>query len=112
MNAGIGEGHTVAGHREWANQLYASYTQGREARLMAAVVGEAGLSDADRRALVFAERFEREFLSQEHRRSLPDTMAAGWRLLETLPRDDLLRIGDATWSARAGAAGAPAGAPA
>jgi hypothetical protein len=39
-------------------------------------------------------------------------MAAGWRLLETLPRDDLLRIGDATWSARAGAAGAPAGAPA
>jgi V/A-type H+-transporting ATPase subunit B len=112
MNAGIGEGHTVAGHREWANQLYASYTQGREARLMAAVVGEVGLSDADRRALVFAERFEREFLSQEHRRSLPDTMAAGWRLLETLPRDDLLRIGDATWAARAGAAGAPAGAPA
>jgi V/A-type H+-transporting ATPase subunit B len=66
---------------------------------MAAVVGEAGLSDADRRSLAFAERFEREFVSQERRRSLSETIAAGWRLLETLPRDDLLRIGDATWSA-------------
>jgi V/A-type H+-transporting ATPase subunit B len=106
MNAGIGAGRTVAEHREWANQLYASYSQGREARLMAAVVGEAGLSDADRRALAFADRFEREFVGQERRRGLAETLAAGWRLLETLPRDDLLRLGDATWAehqARSGA---------
>jgi V/A-type H+-transporting ATPase subunit B len=99
MSAGIGASRTVAEHREWANQLYASYSQGREARLMAAVVGEAGLSDADRRSLAFAERFEREFVSQERRRSLSETIAVGWRLLEALPRDDLLRISDATWSA-------------
>jgi V/A-type H+-transporting ATPase subunit B len=99
MNAGIGVGHTRPEHREWANQLYASYTQGREARLMAAVVGEAGLSEADRRALAFAQRFEREFVGQDRRRSLAETFTAGWRLLETLPRDDLLRIGDATWAA-------------
>jgi V/A-type H+-transporting ATPase subunit B len=74
---------------------------------MAAVVGEAGLGDVDRRALAFAERFEGEFLSQEQRRTLADTIAVGWRLLETLPRDDLLRIDDATWAARA-AAGATA----
>jgi V/A-type H+-transporting ATPase subunit B len=99
MNAGIGAGRTLPEHREWANQLYASYTQGREARLMAAVVGEAGLSEADRRAVGFAERFEREFVHQEGRRTLGETIAVGWRLLESLPRDDLLRIGDATWAA-------------
>jgi len=107
MNAGIGPGRTVAEHREWANQLYASYTQGREARLMAAIVGEAGLGEADRRALEFAAVFEREFLHQRDRRDLPTTIATGWRLLETLPRDDLLRIRDATWAARAAAKAAP-----
>jgi len=100
MSSGIGAGRTVPEHREWSNQLYASYSQGREARLMAAVVGEAGLSEADRRSLAFAERFEREFIGQVRRRSLAETIATGWRLLEMLPRDDLLRISDATWSAR------------
>jgi V/A-type H+-transporting ATPase subunit B len=101
MNAGIGPSRTVPEHREWANQLYASYTQGREARLMAAVVGEAGLGEADRRALGFADRFEREFVQQDGRRGLADTVALGWRLLEALPRDDLLRIGEASWDAHA-----------
>jgi len=100
MNAGIGPGRTVSEHREWANQLYASYTQGREARLMAAIVGEAGLGEADRRALGFAERFEREFINQPGRRTLAETVSVGWRLLASLPRDDLLRIKDATWAAR------------
>lgn len=99
MNAGIGKDRTVPEHREWANQLYASYSRGREARLMAAVVGEGGLSEGDRRALGFAERFEHEFIGQEVRRSLGETIAAGWSLLESLPRDDLLRIGSATWAA-------------
>jgi V/A-type H+-transporting ATPase subunit B len=100
MNAGIGEGRTVPEHREWANQLYATYSQGREARLMAAVVGEAGLSEGDRRSLAFADRFERELVGQDRRRSLAETLAVGWSLLESLPRDDLLRISAATWAAR------------
>ena len=101
MNAGIGTGRTKAGHREWADQLYAIYAHGREASLMAAIVGEAGLADDDRRALAFAERFEHEFVGQGGaRRSIAETFAAGWRLLETLPREDLVRISDATWDAR------------
>jgi V/A-type H+/Na+-transporting ATPase subunit B len=108
MNAGIGKGRTVAEHREWANQLYASYSQGREARLMAAIVGEAGLSDGDRRALVFADRFERELVGQDGRRTLAETIATGWSLLELLPRGDLLRIGPATWAARDAIRGSPA----
>jgi V/A-type H+/Na+-transporting ATPase subunit B len=101
MQAGIGAGKTAAEHREWANQLYATYTRGREAQLMAAIVGDAGLAPADRRALAFADRFEREFVGQQdQRRSIGETFAAGWRLLETLPRDDLHRISDAAWAAR------------
>jgi V/A-type H+-transporting ATPase subunit B len=100
MNAGIGPGRTVPEHREWANQLYASYTQGREARLMAAIVGDAGLSEPDRRALTLADRFEQEFIGQTARRDLRETIAIGWTLLESLPRDDLLRLSEATWEAR------------
>jgi len=101
MNAGIGSAGTVPEHREWADQLYAVYAQGREARLMAAIVGDNGLGAADRRALAFAERFELEFVGQgPRRRSLADTIETGWRLLETLDREDLLRIREATWTAR------------
>ncbi len=105
MNAGIGAGGTRADHREWADQLYASYARGREARLLAAIVGEAGLPPADRRALAFAERFERELVGQgPTRRTLDETLAAGWSLLASLPREDLTRVSDETWAARAGAA--------
>ena len=108
MQAGIGKGKTVPEHREWSDQLYASYARGREARMMAAIVGEAGLAPADRRALQFAERFEREFVGQgTTRRGIDATFAAGWRLLETLPREDLHRISTATWQGRTPAVSVP-----
>ncbi len=101
MNAGIGRDKTRPEHREWADQLYAVYTRGREARTMAAIVGEAGLSAGDRRALAFAERLETEFVGQRAaRRRMGDTFEIGWRLLEGLPREDLLRLSDAAWAAR------------
>lgn len=101
MNAGIGAEKTVAEHRKWADQLYASYARGREARLTAAIVGESGLPEEDRRALGFADRFEKSFVGQSgSRRSIDRTVETGWRLLEELPRQDLTRIDDATWQAR------------
>jgi V/A-type H+-transporting ATPase subunit B len=101
MNAGIGAERTVPEHREWADQLYAIYTRGRDARQMTAIVGETGLAPADRRAMAFAEQFEQELIRQGGtRRSLGETVDIGWRLLEALPRDDLLRISEATWNAR------------
>ena len=104
MNAGIGAGKTVREHRRWADQLYALYARGRDARLMASIVGEAGLGEPDRRARDFAMRFEKELIAQgKARRSLADTIAIGWRLLETLPREDLERIDDETWAHRPGA---------
>ena len=101
MNAGIGEERTVPEHREWANQLYAVYARGREAKLMAAIVGREGLSPADRRALDFVETFETKLIHQSGvRRSITGTVEIGWRLLDTLPRDELTRISSTTWEAR------------
>jgi V/A-type H+-transporting ATPase subunit B len=101
MNAGIGERSTFRDHREWSDQLYACYARGREARGMAAIVGAAGLLDVDRRALEFADAFEREFINQgPHRRTMEETVALGWRLLERLPREDLNRLSDRAWQSR------------
>jgi V/A-type H+/Na+-transporting ATPase subunit B len=95
MNAGIGPGRTVPEHRRWVDQLYAIYARGKEARLMVAIVGESGLTPADRRALAFAERFERELVGQgSARRTLAETIERGWTLLDTVPREDLLRLPD------------------
>lgn len=102
MNAGIGKQHTVPEHRKWADQLYAVYARGREARMMVAIVGESGLAPADRRALTFAEGFERELVGQgAQRRSIHETIEAGWRLLDALPREDLLKLSDELLATRA-----------
>jgi V/A-type H+-transporting ATPase subunit B len=107
MHSGIGA-QTVPEHRVWADQLYASYASGREARFTAAIVGESGLPAADRRALEFAEQFERRFVHQgAGRRTIQETIAAGWALLDGLPREDLFRIPDQLLASRGGAAGAP-----
>ncbi|MFW6083889.1 MAG: V-type ATP synthase subunit B [Gemmatimonadota bacterium] len=108
MNAGIGPGRTRPDHRQWANQLYALYATGREARLTATIVGESSLPESDRTALAFADRFEREFVGQgSDRRDLEATFELGWRLLETLPRSMLTRIDDETWERRCAEAEAP-----
>jgi V/A-type H+/Na+-transporting ATPase subunit B len=101
MKAGIGEGRTGEHHREWADQLYASYARGREARSMAAILGESGLLDPDRRALAFAAAFESDFIAQGRtRRTMKESFDVGWRLLQTLPRTDLHRLSDEVWEAR------------
>ncbi|HKI94638.1 MAG TPA: V-type ATP synthase subunit B [Gemmatimonadales bacterium] len=111
MNAGIGEGKTRPEHRKWADQLYQLYARGRDARLMAAIVGEEGLGGDDRRALEFADRFEREFVHQGAvGRSIQETITLGWRLMESLPRTDLPRIDDETWEKHTSPGGEAAGA--
>jgi V/A-type H+-transporting ATPase subunit B len=101
MNAGIGKGRTVPEHRKWADQLYAIYARGREARMMVAIVGEAGLSPADRRALELADAFERELVGQgTRRRTLAQTIEAGWALIDRVPREDLVKLSDELLSGR------------
>jgi V/A-type H+-transporting ATPase subunit B len=93
MNAGIGKGKTREDHRAVADQLYAALARGRELRRLVSIIGEAALSENDRRYLTFAADFEQQFVNQRgERRSIEETLQFAWKLLLTLPEGDLKRI--------------------
>ncbi len=93
---GIGEGKTRADHANTMNQLFAAYARGKEAKELMVVLGEAALTDIDKLYAEFAERFEKEYVSQGSlsNRSIEDTLQLGWDLLGILPRAELKRIKD------------------
>jgi len=95
MKDGTGKGYTHPDHPALASQLYAAYARATQARLLASVVGEDGLSDTDRRYLTFGTAFERTLLTQTRARTLEDSMAVGWELLCSLPSAELSRLSDA-----------------
>jgi V/A-type H+-transporting ATPase subunit B len=94
MNQGIGSGRTREDHRSLADQLYATYAQGKDARALAASVGEEALSDTDRKFLKIANDFERKFVNQgmDESRSIEQTLNIGWELLSDLPESEMKRI--------------------
>jgi V/A-type H+-transporting ATPase subunit B len=93
MNAGIGAGKTREDHRAVADQLYAALARGRDLRRLVSIVGEAALSDTERRYLVFADSFEQKLVNQGAvRRTIEETLDLAWTLLRELPADDLKRI--------------------
>jgi V/A-type H+-transporting ATPase subunit B len=93
MNLGIGSGKTRDDHRAVADQLYALYAHGRDIRRLAAIVGEDGLSDSDKRFLKLAQDFEQEFVNQGNQnRSIEETLDFGWKFLRYLPKERLTRV--------------------
>ena len=104
MNAGIGGGKTRADHRQVADQLYAFYARGRELRRLVAIIGEASLSPDDRSFLVFADDFEQRFIGQQGRRSVEQTLHAGWEQLAPFADEQLKRISVETIAAHRPAA--------
>ena len=93
MNAGIGAGKTREDHRAVADQLYSALARGRDLRRLVSIVGEAALSETERRYLTFADRFEHELVNQgATRRAIEQTLELAWTLLRELPPDDLKRI--------------------
>ena len=95
MNAGIGPGRTRPEHRALADQLYAVYARGRELRRLVTVIGEAALSGNERQVLEFADRFETRLVGQgAARRTLDESFAIAWELLEGMPREELGRLSD------------------
>jgi V/A-type H+-transporting ATPase subunit B len=93
---GIGEGKTREDHSDTLNQLYAAYARGKEAKELAAILGEAALSEADRKFSSFADEFEDRYLRQgeEEERTIEQTLDLGWELLALLPRAELKRVRD------------------
>lgn len=100
MNAGIGPGKTREDHRALADQIYAFYAAGRDLRRLVAIVGEASLSDSDRRLLAFADAFERRFVHQDRRRTVTETLDLAWEILAPFADSELTRIPDAVLAAR------------
>jgi len=94
MKDGIGAGKTREDHKDVYNQLYSSYARGVELRGLAAIVGEEGLSETDRKYLLFADAFEREFISQgvNENRTLEQTLDIGWKVLSVLPERELTNV--------------------
>ena len=94
MNRGIGKGRTREDHRGLADQLYASYAQGKDSRALAAIVGEEALSETDRKFLRIASIFERKFVNQglDEDRSIEQTLDIGWEVLDELSESEIKRI--------------------
>jgi len=94
MKHGIGPERTREDHDDVSNQMYSAYAEGKDFRELIAVVGEEALTDRDKLYLQFTDLFENELVRQaEHEdRSIDDTLNLGWKLLSTLPREDLKRI--------------------
>jgi V/A-type H+-transporting ATPase subunit B len=94
MKDGTGEEYTHPDHPALASQLYAAYARSNQARVLANVVGEDGLSPVDQKYLELGHRFEHEFLHQTGRRTLEESMEIGWELLRLLPVSELNRLSD------------------
>ena len=94
MKDGTGEGFTDVDHPDLSNQLYAAYARAVHVRVLASVVGREGLTAIDRQFLDFGDRFEQELVNQAGARSLEESMALGWQLLQSLPVSELTRLSD------------------
>ncbi|MDO5100472.1 MAG: V-type ATP synthase subunit B [Eubacteriales bacterium] len=93
---GIGEGKTRKDHANTMNQLFAAYARGKEAKELMVVLGEAALTEMDKKYALFSDEFEKRYISQgyEKNRSIEETLDLGWELLRILPRTELKRIKD------------------
>jgi len=94
MKNAIGKKHTRDDHPDVSNQMYAGYAIGQDAAAMKSVVGEEALSREDLLHLEFMEKFEHEFVTQGvyENRTIFDSLAIGWELLRTFPKEMLKRI--------------------
>jgi len=93
---GIGEGKTREDHAGVMNQVFAAYAQGKNARELAAILGDTALSELDRDYARFAAAFEKRFLNQgfTEDRSITDSLTVSWELLSALPKSELKRINE------------------
>ena len=94
MDKGIGSGKTREDHKQLSDQLYYAYAEGKVIRETALVSGEAALTAVEKLYLQFADRFEKEFISQgtDENRDIDETLDIGWELLSALPESEFSRI--------------------
>jgi V/A-type H+-transporting ATPase subunit B len=94
---GIGKGKTREDHADLMNQLFAAYSQGKEAKELAVILGDGALSEEDKAFAKFADMFEDTYVRQGEyeNRTVEETLRLGWELLTVVPKKELKRIRDA-----------------
>ena len=94
MKDGIGKEYTREDHRDVADQLFSSYSKVQDVRALAKVLGEADLSDLDRKYIEFGNDFEQKFINQDFNdsRTIEETLDLGRELLKILPESELDKI--------------------
>ncbi|MDR3331568.1 MAG: V-type ATP synthase subunit B [Synergistaceae bacterium] len=94
---GIGKDKTREDHADLMNQLFAAYSQGKEAKELAVILGDGALSDEDKAFAKFADLFEDTYVRQGEyeNRTVEETLQLGWDLLTIIPVKELKRIRDA-----------------
>ncbi len=95
---GTGKDKTREDHSDLLNQLYASYSRGRDVRELAMILGETAISLVDRKHLEFAEEFEKRFVAQDEyeSRAIVESLDLGWELLSKIPEDEIKRVSKKT----------------
>ncbi len=93
---GIGPGRTREDHAGLSNQLFSTYALGKEARELSLILGEAALTDLDRKYLRAAEAFDDTFVRQGEyeNRGIIETLGKGWKVLSGLPVAELKRLSE------------------
>jgi len=96
MKEGIGEGKTREDHNNVFMQSYAMYAEGNYLREISTVIGSEALTDRDKLYLSAADRFEKEFISQDEnsRRTVEETLGIAWNIFSMLPQEDLKLINE------------------
>lgn len=91
MKDGIGAEYTREDHRKISDQLFASYSKVQDVRALAKVLGEADLSETDKKYLEFGEAFEEKFLNQGRfeNRTINQTLDIALEILKILPDEEL-----------------------
>ena len=91
---GIGEGKTREDHAGVMNQLFSAYARGKESKELMTILGEAALTETDKKYALFADEFEKRYVAQGQyeSRTIEQTLDLGWELLGILPVTELKRI--------------------
>ena len=91
MKDGIGKEYTREDHQKIADQLFSSYSKVQDVRALAKVLGEADLSEINKKYIEFGEAFENRFLSQGkfENRTIEDTLNIALEVLNILPKEEL-----------------------
>ena len=83
MKDGIGKEYTRENHVKIADRIFSAYSKAQEAKALAKVLGEADLTEEDRKYLEFGNQFEQRFVSQDlyERRTMSQTLDLAEELL-------------------------------